>query len=180
MGISSIKKELRVLDKEALIALIATLYKKNTSARDYLDFYFHPNEQALYLRYQEKVFHAFYPKRGDRYSLKEGKQALREFAKLGPSPALKAELMLFYVETGVDFTNDFGDINQSFYASLESVFLAALKLMQKEDLLGRFAKRAGEVVGATAGIGWGFHDCLAQAYADFYAGELSDPEEDMS
>src|SRR5436190_2243498 len=117
MGVADIKKELRNLDKSKLIEIISDLYSKNKSVRQYFDFYMNPNEKELAAKYKRKVFEAFYPTKGDRHSLKDGKQAITEFKKYEPSPELIADLMLFYVETAVQFTNDFGDINEAFYSS---------------------------------------------------------------
>ena len=39
MGLADLKKELKTLDKDQLIALVADLYKKNKAAQEYLDFY---------------------------------------------------------------------------------------------------------------------------------------------
>lgn len=87
--------------------------------------------------------------------------------------------MLFYVETGVKFTNDFGDINEGFYSSIETTYVAALKFMQKENLLYKFADRAGKVVSDTNGIGWGFHDYLCEVHFDFYADYSDDNDEQI-
>ncbi len=76
--------------------------------------------------------------------------------------------MLTYVETGVIFTNEFGDIEDGFYSSMETTYLAALTLMKKESLLDKFKDRASKVVSDTSGIGWGFHDSLADIYSEFY------------
>lgn len=168
MGLTDIKKELKKLDNDKLVELVADLYKKNKSVKEFFDFYVNPNERELFEKYREKVFEAFYPKRGYKFKLKEGKQAISDFKKLGPSADLLADLMLFYVETGVKFTNDFGDIDEAFYSSMETTYVAALTLMRKENLLDKFADRAGKVVGDTSGIGWGFHDFLAGVHADFY------------
>ena len=97
-----------------------------------------------------------------------GKQAISDFKKLEPSSDLLAELMLFYVETGVKFTNDFGDIDEAFYLSLEKTYDAALTLIEKESLLNKFADRAGKILIDTSDIGWGFHDCLTDIYYNFY------------
>ena len=48
MGITEIKKELRKLDKEKLVELVADLYKKNKSVKELLDFFINPNEQELF------------------------------------------------------------------------------------------------------------------------------------
>ena len=176
MGFSDIKKELKKLDKDKLIDLVADLYKKNKSVKEFFDFYVNPNERELFEKYRDKVFEAFYPKRGYTYKLKDGKHAISNFKKLGTSAELLADLMLFYVETGVKFTNDFGDINDTFYKSLATTFVDSLTLMRKENLLDKFEDRVGKVVDDTSGIGWGFHDYLVQIWVDFYP---TDDEEDF-
>lgn len=169
MGLTDLKKELKKLDKAKLIELIAELYKKNKSAKEFLDFYIDPREEELLARYRDKVFAAFYPKRGYQLKLKDGKQAISDFKKIGASKELLADLMLFYVETGVEFTNDFGDIDEGFYSSLTSTYIDALTLMRKEGLLEQFGGRALKVVKDTSDIGWGFHDNLWFVYSDFYS-----------
>jgi hypothetical protein len=177
MSLSDIKRELKKLDKDKLIDLIADLYKKNKSVKEFLDFYVEPNERELFRKYREKVFESFFPKRGFGYSLKNGKQAISDYRKLGPSSESLADLMLFYVETGVAFTIDFGDIDENFYSSLESTYVQALKLMRKEDLLDKFSDRARKVIDDTKGFGWGFHDYLSMAWFDFYPDYDDDIEE---
>lgn len=168
MGLTDIKKELRKLDKEKLVELVADLYKKNKSVKELLDFFVNPNEQELFSKYKDKVYEAFYPKRGDRFRLSDGKRAISDFKKLDASKELLSELMLFYAEIGVEFTNEFGDIDEPFYNSVASVYSNALTLMDKENILDKFADRAKKIVDDTSGIGWGFHDELGDIYSDFY------------
>jgi hypothetical protein len=180
MGHSDLKRELKKLDKDKLIDFVIDLSKRNKSVKELLDFYINPNERELFEKYRDKVFEAFYPKRGYNYKLKDGKQAISDFKKLGPSADLLADLMLFYVETGVKFTNDFGDINESFYKSLATTFSDSLTLMYKENLLDKFEDRVGRVVDDSDGIGWGFHDYLVQVWIDFYPTADDDELEDES
>jgi len=178
MGLTDLKKELKKFDKDKLIDLVADLYKKNKAVKEFFDFYLNPNERELFNKYRDKVFEAFYPKRGLNFKLKDGKQAISDFKKLGASADLITDLMLFYVETGVKFTNDFGDIDENFYLSLQRTYVQALTLMKKENLLDRFADRASKVVKDTDGIGWGFHDFLANVYFDFYSDLIDDTNEE--
>jgi hypothetical protein len=120
------------------------------------------------LKYKEKVYEAFYPKRGYRFKLSDGKKAISDFKKLEASKELLSELMLFYAETGVEFTNEFGDIDEPFYNSIASVYSNALKLMDKENILDKFADRTKKIVDDTSDIGWGFNDELGDIYSDFY------------
>ncbi len=175
MALTDVKKELQNLDKSELINLFAELYKKNKSVKEFLDFYVNPNEKEVFKKYRDKVYEAFYPKRGYGYKLRDGKQAISDFKKLEPSVDLIADLMLFYVETGVEFTNDFGDIDETFYSSMETTYAAALKLMKKEDLLDKFADRAGKVVKNKRNIGWGFHNHLSDIHFEFYEDDELQP-----
>jgi hypothetical protein len=164
----ALKNDLTKLDKKALIEILADLYKKNKQVKEYLDFYFKPNEDGLFEKYQAKVYETFYPKRGFGYNLKQGKQYISEFKKLEASAALLAALMLFYVQTGIQFTNDYGDIDETFYNSLSSTYASALKLLKKEDLLDQFEERAFQLLLDSKNIGWGLNDSLSYTFYNFY------------
>ena len=178
MGLSEIKKELKKLDKDKLIELVSDLYKKNKSVKEYFDFYVNPDERELFFKYQDKIFYAFYPLRGNTFKLKEAKQALSDFKKLGSSTELVADLMLFYVETGVNFTIDYGDVNEAFYNSLATTYVNSLTLMRKENMLDKFQGRVEKIVNDTREIGWGFHDFLLQTWMDYYPSD--DEEEEIN
>lgn len=100
--------------------------------------------------------------------MREGKKALSDFQKLEPAAELVADLLLVCVETGVRFTNEYGDIDEAFYAGLENMYAKALALMRQEKLLTQFAARTAQVVRDTSGTGWGFHEYLAEAREKFY------------
>lgn len=174
MGLTEIKKELKKLDKNKLIEIVADLYKKNTSVKEFFDFYINPEEKELFNKYREKVYAAFFPKHGFNYSLKDGKKAISDFKKLGASAEFLADLMLFYVETGVKFTIDYGDINETFYNSLATTFKASLTLMEKENVLPKFETRVDKIIDDTKQMGWGFHDYLLQTSYDFYPPEIDE------
>lgn len=168
MGLTEVKRALNVLDKESLIKLIAELYKKDKSAKEFLDFYVTPNEQELYLKCKKKIVEAFFPKRGYKLRLSDGKKAIADFKKLGGSNQFLADLMFCYVESGVMYTNEYGDIDMPFYDSVIRVYSNALLLVSKEHILDKFAERAKAVVGDTQGIGWGFHSELSDIYSLTY------------
>ena len=167
-NLTKVKTELRKFDKEKLVDLIAELYRKHKPVKDFFDFYVQPDEQALFQKYKDKVEEAFFPKRGFQFKLKDARHAISEFKKYEPSTILVADLMLFYVKCGVKFTNEYGDIDERFYTSMEKMFEQALSLMSKENLLGEFQKRAEQVLLDADRTGWGFPDTLNDIYSDFY------------
>ncbi|OOQ59731.1 DUF6155 family protein [Mucilaginibacter pedocola] len=165
----NVKRELTNLDKKALVEILADLYKKNKQVQEYLGLYIKPEDEAgLLERYSAKVRESFYPKRGYTYSLKAGKDAIADFKKLGTSAESLISLMLLYVETGVEFTNDFGDINEAFYNSLASTFKNALKLARTEGILESFEKRAAHILQQSQNIGWGFEYDVLDIFFDHY------------
>ncbi len=178
MGLNDIKKELMKLDKTKLIEFVSELYKTQKSVKEYLDFYFNPDEKTLYEKYRSQVIEAFYPKRGFKLDLSKGKKAISDFKKLGVSSKSLADLMLCYVEAGVQFTNDYGDINENFYVSIERMFVQTLSLMGKEDILDHFLERNRKVAYDATNIGWGFGDFMIAAFIDFYPDELEEVDEE--
>jgi hypothetical protein len=178
MGLTEIKKELKKLDKTKLVEFVSELYKTQKSVKEYLDFYFNPDEKALFEKYKTQVIEAFYPKRGFGLNLKKGKKAISDFKKLGVTSKYLADLMLCYVEAGVEFTNDYGDIDENFYVSIERMYVQTLTLMRKEDLLDYFLERNRKVAYDTSDIGWGFYDYMVAAFIDYYPDELEEIDED--
>jgi len=168
MGLREVKFELKKLDNETLIKHISELYKKYKPVKEYFDFYFNPNEDEILNQYKNKVREGFFPKRGDRLRLSISRKAINDFKKLGISKESLADLLLYYVECGVEFTNEFGDIDENFYTSVENTYDTALELMENEDILSKFKDRALEIVNETENIGWGFHDYLGDLYYEYY------------
>ena len=168
MKLTEIKQALKTLEKDKLIDLITDLYKKNKPVQEYLDFFVNPDVQALYEKYKEKVLEALYPKRGFGLKLIDGKRAISDFKKHNPPLELIADMTLFYVELGVKFTKEFGDIDEAFYSSIETTFNTVLKLARKENLLPKFEARAGKILTDSDGMGWGFHDTLCNIHCEYY------------
>jgi hypothetical protein len=162
------KKEIESFDKKQLVDLILDVYKKNASAKEYLDYLFNSNDVEVLSDYKRKVREAFYPKRGFGFKLSVGKKAISDYRKLKPSPDSLIDLLLCYVESGVDYTNEFGDIDEAFYSSIESVYHNAIKLIDKAMLHEKFAERAYQITKRTENIGWGFHDGICDSYYEIY------------
>jgi hypothetical protein len=169
MSKRDLKKELSDFDKTKLIGLISELYDKNKSVKEYLDYYLKPDEKAILDVYKAKVKEAFYPKRGVKYNLALGKKIITDFRKLSPSPDSLIDLMLYYVECGVEFTNEYGDINENFYSSLVRAYRDAMELIEIHSLHDSFKDKALTILSDTANIGWGFHDTIGDFYFETFA-----------
>jgi len=76
-----------------------------------------------------------------------------------------------YVENGVRFTRQYGDIDERLYDNVESALdeLAALLRGEARGLYPQFRNRLARVEQMTDGIGWGFHDFVGDV-----VGQLED------
>ena len=76
--------------------------------------------------------------------------------------------MLYYVECGVQFTNDYGDIGGAFYDSIGAMFDDVCKYINKESIESLFKDRCETIVNNTKHIGWNFHDSLKASYCEHF------------
>jgi hypothetical protein len=107
-----IKPVLASLDKPELIALLKDLFDHSLESRAFLSARFLaegvPN--AILDRYRKRIVEQFFPKRGDgKLDLRSARRAICDYRKATSDLAGTVDLMLIYVESGTEFTNQFGD-----------------------------------------------------------------------
>jgi hypothetical protein len=171
MKIKELKKNLHILSEEELIRLIVELYKKNEENKELIGSKFDPNMvMEAFEKYKKQIVEEFYPPndvpRYPKYS--NLRRSLKNFKDVSSDQELIADLMLTHVEKGVEYTNEYGDIDEKFYNNIESTYLRLLKHLKKHDLLAEYKDVCLEIVTATENIGWGFHDELTDIYHEFY------------
>ena len=114
----------------------------------------------------------FYPSRGyGKARASVVRRVLASFARITRDPTMRADLLLHHVELGVRFTNDFGDIDEAFYSSIETSFRQATTLLTTPALQKAFYKRCHAAVRDSDGIGWGFHDELENIFSSCFPEE---------
>ncbi len=169
MGTPHLKNFLSSLSKEELIKHILELDKKFKPVQEYYQLYVNNDVSGITDKFKKIIETEFFPLRGlPKMRLSVARKAVAEAQKLGLPPEVMADLMLFYVETGVQFTHAYGDIDEPFYNSMESMYLKALKYMEKEGLLFGFEDRTTKILDKTVDTGWGFHDVLSDYFYQFY------------
>ena len=91
-------------------------WDKRLKAKDYSIVYTDRIED----KYKEIITNEFFPKRGyGKARLSVAKKAINDFKKISDKFSLIVEIMLHYVEQGVDFTDQYGDIDSPFYDSIK-------------------------------------------------------------
>ena len=170
LTVAQLKKQLKEFSQDELIYLVCHLYKSIPEAADYINAEMGDQEYVAQLLEdaKKKVRKEFFPARGfGRLSLSTAKQAISSFKKVCQDPNMIIDLQLYYVECGVEFTNTYGDINESFYSSMESMYWTVIEAINKSDdrqFYETFADRLKAVIEETEGIGWGFYDGLCDSY----------------
>lgn len=180
LGWFDLKKKLQKADKKELIDLIRDLYRLSEENRRYLlaGCMDTKAEPGILEAYREIIKNEFFPEKGLgalRYSVAE--KAINSYFKASGDLEGKMELMLFYVENGVDFTNEYGDIDERFYDKVVGMLeklCTLLKTPEGKPFYPRFKKRLSEIRKKAQGIGWGFEDdidSLVEDVEDFFEKE---------
>lgn len=127
------------------------------------------NKEEILEKYKKIIVDEFFPERGYptlRYSV--AKKAISDYKKISEDNKSIAELMMIYVENGVEFTNTYGDIDGQFYNSISGMFVNLLEFISKNNLEETFKHRCRRVMEQSDGIGWGFGDFMVETYYNYF------------
>ena len=178
-GWSAIRRQIAGWPKPALLALVKDLHDASPENRDFLRARFDAEGaggEALE-KYRRKIVEQFFPARGfGKLKLAEARKAIRDYRKATGHVAGTIDLMLTYVENGTEFTQQFGDINEAYYSSLESMLheLAGLLRGEGRECYPRYRDRLARVAQLANHIGWGYGDYVGEQVA-LLEDELGEP-----
>lgn len=170
---STVKSAASKLSQQELLGLVGELYRLSRQSKDFLHARFGDQSVAME-EYKSIITEYLYPdvSRDRPLQVAKAKQAVADFCKATADPVAHAELMVFFVEQGNAFTLDYGDIDAGFYSALLKMARRAVEVISRVplELQECFRERLAEVVRSSSGIGWGYHDELA----DIYGGAFPD------
>lgn len=166
----TLKLHLKHLSREELLDEIGMLFDKFTKVKEYYQTKLGAEDsQAVLDKYKAVIEKEFNPPRGlPKARLSVAKKAISDFKKISNSPVDLADLMVAYVEAGVQFTREFGDIDEPFYNSMEGMCEKAAIHITKHKLHVQFESRFRQIVTDTIDTGWGFHDTLNEIYEEYF------------
>ncbi len=172
----TLKKHLSTLTREELEAEILDFAKKYPVIQERYYSVLFPDQEEVLDKYKEIIEKEFGHK-GEILRYPIMKQAIKDFSNVSTNKEQIAELMIFTVECGVDFTLSYGDIDEKFYRTISSIYEQALKYIVDNQLEEEFVDRCNELTQSSQDIGWGFGDWMMELYDD-YLGHM-DEEEDL-
>jgi hypothetical protein len=170
LNLNHLKKYLRDCTQEELISDILELIKRFPQVKDYYQLKLNPQgESEIAKKYKKIIEDEFFPARGfGKARLSVAKKAISEYKKVCITEIGMIDMMLFHVEQGVKYTRAYGDIDESFYYSIEGTYEKALSEIMKTGLEETFEERCRRIVEDTSEIGWGFHDNLSDMYKEAF------------
>jgi hypothetical protein len=122
--------------------------------------------------YKKAINEAIYPNiyQNKPIRISAARKAISQYTKATSDQEGTLELMVYFVECGTKCTVDFGDINEGFYSSMESMFESVLKALRrsKHEVVERVLPRLVAVRDAAAAVGWGYYDYLCDALASAF------------
>ena len=162
-----VKKYVNSLDKNTLVKLIMDLYSAHKEVKDILEYTIHPNDNAKLEEYKAIIKQEFYPKRGyGKMRFSVCRKAVKDYKALDPSPFLLADLMLCIPEYTAQIADDWGDMQETFYDSTCNNFNAAMKYIEKNQLLSQFETRIQHILKNSESSGYAFPDIMYQIYEE--------------
>jgi hypothetical protein len=182
---SAVERQLTDMDRPELIALLRDLFKSSDTARTFLAMRVLGGDGGETLeKYRKRVVGQFFPARGmGKLDLREARRSIREYQKSTADITGTIDLLLSYVEAGTEFTNSFGDINETFYRSLEAALGEMADLLRTpagRPQYGVFQPRLDRMLGSASSIGWGYSDAVDEILdqLDADAGSWAESEVD--
>ena len=177
-SLTTLQKTLTKKTKAELIDEISALCKSFPQVKEYYQAQTDEPKDVL-KKYKAIIEKEFIE--GKRRGLPKGrisvaKKAISDFTKLSKDADLISDLMLTFVESVSWFSTEYCPDRESFYTSPENMFEKALKLMEQNNLLGKYQSRAKKIV-MNATDGWGHQDSLHERYEDAYDEQLTSYDE---
>jgi hypothetical protein len=93
------------------------------------------------------------------------RSTIAEFRRSQVRPEMVVELLLFYVQQGIEFVAAYGDDRP--VRSIAAAFSDALVVAEKENLLLRFRAVIDQVVTLAENVPWGLGDDLSSEWLQF-------------
>ena len=165
-----VKAVLAEKEKSELLKLIADLYSSSVNNKSFIHTRYSIGGKSLE-PYRSIISESLYPDvyKNKPIRLSVGKKAVSDYFKATKDKTGQLELMVHYLESGNRFTVDFGDIDEQFYSSLESMFdriLAALR-KQPTNIQEQYLSRLEDVVESAGNIGWGYYDYISDVFEEY-------------
>ncbi len=169
-----IRAVLSKADNKDVLKLVGELYALRKENLEFLHARYLKDDRALG-PYKETIAQSISPAEPWKTLVKisQARKAISDYRKAAGDPENLADLMLFYVECGVTYIQEWEDADEAFYSSLVSVFTDGMEMLDRcdQNAIRRLLPRFEEAVQSTAEMIWSFHDSLCDIF-EIYAPDV--------
>lgn len=169
---SGLKHALAEMNEKQLRAIILDFIRFRRENREWLDAKLKGEEglpETISI-YKKKMRAALFSDDG-KISLCGAKRAISDFKRICREPEPLLELMVSYVERGIELENTYGDLYEAFYASMEGMFNDVVTILNRNpSLIPQYNPRLAKIVKESTS-GWGHKDALKGYYAELAGDE---------
>lgn len=164
-----LNKYLSTLSDKELIKEIKKLYDKFPAVQAYYGMELSPDTEAIVAEYKQRIKEEYFPKRGfGKASSSASNKVIADFRKIAVHKKDLVDLLLYRAEMMLEFTNDYGDMDEPFYNSLGTSFRKGCELIKKERLESYYRTYCQELVNKARNFGWGMYDELYTYYHECF------------
>ena len=168
--LSQLKHYLNDRSRDELIAEIGALFARFPVVKEYYEVKITPEGlQRSFAKHKQIISNEFFPERGfAKARLSIAKKAITDFGRLSSSPEYLADLTLFFVEMGIEFTMTYGDMDEAFYRCMEGMYSRSLEFICDNNLVPQFIDRCESVISKTVNIGWLFNENISEIHREYF------------
>ena len=162
-----VKKSIKDFNKDQLFDIMKDLYRLSANNKEFFHARFSLSEDPLE-SYRRIIQDAIHPYLEDNETLDIGRaeDAIERYSKAIDDVKGVTELMVLFVECGINFTLSYGYIDDEFFDSVFLMYETAIQnvteLSPKEQKV--FEERLNKIMDSASGIGWGYNDRLRELY----------------
>lgn len=169
-----LKLYLKSKSQEELVKQIIELFTRFDQVKDFYNIRLNPNlrDFPIQQKYKEEIKNAIFPQSESDFrntpNLGKAEKVISDYKRVAASNSGIIEIYLYYVQTVIHFINEFGNIDEDFYESMELKFEAALKLIIKDGLEDIFMEDCKRIIYDAEGIGYGSFDELNYNFEQYF------------
>lgn len=149
MSKRELKKYLKDLTKEQLEDQLLDLYDRFKNVKEYYDFAFNPNENALIELCRFQISKEYYPIGNRRAKMRRSvaQKWIKKLMQLDADPSALADIMFFNIEIAQTFSGEHYVRQEAFFTSFYKSFDEALRFVSEKGILAEFRGRIEKIAG---------------------------------
>jgi hypothetical protein len=182
---TEVEEILQKAEQKELINLIRELYDHSVGDRmlinsRYLGERIKKEKGNLLEKHRKIIKEEFLPENAGKMRISVAQRAINDYSNASGDFVGTLDLMLTYVEEGVQFARIFGVISDEFYDSVEGMlerFCELLKTEEGQKYYSLFRERLLKACRDSDSIGWGFGETiyvLVEDIEEFFEEDLKD------